>query len=772
MSEPAPDLDVAVEWLRNLEPDGPWLLVAINPDRQPNQPAAELSAFGPTTEAACRTWLARLSAARWNLYYTSNLPRSDPFTTAKKEAVQRLRVLHVDADLPGSADDPAAAATLLGRLRSFDPPPTAIVFTGGGYQAIWRLAAKLAAPEWLTRVEAVNTALWRSLGADHCHDASRLLRLPGTVNVPSATKRQRGRVPVLSYLVEADWNRVWSFDDPVPRLPDEAPELPAAAPSAPRASRAQAVAGVFDDLPAVLRRRIRSGDASDFPDHAGRPDRSRLLWYVVSSLIRRGWSDDDVRTLILNRNYGVSAHVYDQTTDATAYANRQIANAHTAIVTDWNRTTSGEIIKTDQANVDRALAALGVVPSYNALSDQVWLNGAGPMRPLTDSEIDATWLNVQRDCGFLPDKQFFHTVLVNRARERSYHPVRDYLAGVEPTWDGRPRIGAASPSDRPAPSWLTTYGGAEDTPYTRAVGRLTLVAAVRRIRSPGCKFDEMLMLISEVQGNNKSTAVRTLSVRDEEWFNDYLPIGEAGREVIEHIRGFWIIEAQEMAGLTTRDLERIKGFCSRQTDRGRMAYDRLMSDVPRSCVFIGTTNETALFTDLANRRFWPVLVAGFDIAALRRDLNQLWAEAARAETAGESIRLDESLWPAAAEVQSRFRVDDAWADLIEREIGLLTGRITTVDLYKLINKATGTIVHTDGRRLAKAMRELGFERYQVRDGRSWNNNPRWYYGRGTPVERARDIYVFRDPVTGLVTVTNEPQPIETRRGVADNELPM
>jgi predicted P-loop ATPase len=42
--------------------------------------------------------------------------------------------------------------------------------------------------------------------------------------------------------------------------------------------------------------------------------------------------------------------------------------------------------------------------------------------------------------------------------------------------------------------WLTRYCGAADTPLNRAFGRKTLLAAVRRVREPGCKFDFMLVL--------------------------------------------------------------------------------------------------------------------------------------------------------------------------------------------------------------------------------------------------------------------------------------
>lgn len=97
----------------------------------------------------------------------------------------------------------------------------------------------------------------------------------------------------------------------------------------------------------------------------------------------------------------------------------------------------------------------------------------------------------------------------------SFHPVCDYLDGLE--WDGTPRLD----------TWLTTFGQAEDTPYTRAVGALTLLAAVRRVRQPGCKFDEMPVLESE-QGKNKSSALAVLAVR-EDWFTDDLPLNQDTR---------------------------------------------------------------------------------------------------------------------------------------------------------------------------------------------------------------------------------------------------
>ncbi len=81
-------------------------------------------------------------------------------------------------------------------------------------------------------------------------------------------------------------------------------------------------------------------------------------------------------------------------------------------------------------------------------------------------------------------------VVEDEARRHAFNPVHDYLDGL--TWDGTPRID----------KWLTTYGKAEDSEYTQAVGSLIMLAAVRRARQPGCKFDEMLVLISPKQGTD------------------------------------------------------------------------------------------------------------------------------------------------------------------------------------------------------------------------------------------------------------------------------
>ena len=54
----------------------------------------------------------------------------------------------------------------------------------------------------LDRVERINRQLAADLGGDNCHNIDRIMRLPGTINVPNAKKRKAGRVPTLAYVVE------------------------------------------------------------------------------------------------------------------------------------------------------------------------------------------------------------------------------------------------------------------------------------------------------------------------------------------------------------------------------------------------------------------------------------------------------------------------------------------------------------------------------------------------------------------------------------------
>jgi predicted P-loop ATPase len=259
------------------------------------------------------------------------------------------------------------------------------------------------------------------------------------------------------------------------------------------------------------------------------------------------------------------------------------------------------------------------------------------------------------DCG----SQFTFDALKVICLDRIFDPVLDYLDGLQ--WDGVPRL------DR----WLIDYCGADETELNRAIGRKMLVAAVRRVRCPGCKFDYIVVLESEKQGIGKSTMLKTLAGAEN--FSDAEIIGLDKKEQQESVQGIWIYEIGELEGMHKSDVTRIKLFASKTIDAARPAYGRSRVDRPRRCIFVATTNEDTYLRDTTgNRRFWPVKLHGvipgklrmIDLAGIERDRDQLWAEAVAAEGRGEPLVIPENLWPAAAAEQQARMEDDPWFDTL------------------------------------------------------------------------------------------------------------
>ena len=175
---------------------------------------------------------------------------------------------------------------------------------------------------------------------------------------------------------------------------------------------------------------------------------------------------------------------------------------------------------------------------------------------------------------------------------------------------------------------------------------------------------------------------------------------------------------------------------SRQVDSGRLVWDKLTARRPRQFIIVGTTNhEVYLKDDTGNRRYWPVKVDRFDVDAIARDRDQLWAEAAVREKAGESIRLDKSLWGAAAEEQSERTVTDPWFDTLEDTLGDMTGKILAADIWTMLGVDTLHRTQAQNQRLGAAMKALGFERKVLRfDGRVQRG-----YARGSEEEQEQRI---------------------------------
>ena len=201
----------------------------------------------------------------------------------------------------------------------------------------------------------------------------------------------------------------------------------------------------------------------------------------------------------------------------------------------------------------------------------------------------------------------------------AFNDIQDYLTGLKGKWDGIQRLDTL----------FIEYLGAKDTAYNRAVTRKAFTAAVARAMTPGCKFDNMVILAGP-QGIGKSTLLDKMS---RGWFNDSIRTFE-GKEASELLQGVWLVEVSELDAFRKTDVSRIKQFLSLRADRFRAAYGRNVKEIPRSCIFFGTTNTSDFLQDTTgNRRFWPIDTGEVkQTKTVWRDLtndmvDQMWAEA-------------------------------------------------------------------------------------------------------------------------------------------------
>ena len=370
---------------------------------------------------------------------------------------------------------------------------------------------------------------------------------------------------------------------------------------------------------------------------------------------------------------------------------------------DGLKREKGRIVPRHQDNLLIMFEKLGVKFSFDTFSQKVVVSHNNVTGSYEDKQRNRIWLAIDKRFHVQVPGDYFDIFTQDLAHAHEFHPVRDYLNKLE--WDQQERLD----------EWLQAYARAGDSKYTRAVGGLMLVSAVRRIYQPGVKFDEMVVLESE-QGTGKSSLLRALCPLAA-WFSDDLPLNVDAKQIIERTRGKWIIEAAELSGMHASKVEHLKSMMSRQFDGPvRMAYARLPIEEPRQFVLVGTTNAHIYLSDpTGSRRFWPVHVKQIDVDAVNRDRDQLWAEAVMRHKRGDSIRLSPELYEQAALQQERRRTVDPWEPVLEEEFSDDYARVLPRDVWKALGIPTDRQDARMAKRVAEVMQRLEFRRMTIWD---------------------------------------------------------
>lgn len=330
------------DFLNKYRPHGPWLLVAISPDKN-GAPTAATFADAAKAEA----WALEQNKTR-NVYFSVNPTAATLNKKPTKADIARLEWLHVDVDPRAGEDfeeERARIKSLLnGSLPKDIPAPSLVIDSGGGFQAFWRLAQPLALEgnaEKIAQAEAFNIELARRLGGDHCFNVDRIMRLPDTMNWPDEKKRKRGREPreaeVYSRHDAAYPLALFKAAAPSSAAPSPKPRAAAGKASAPLPLGDGTAVGV-DELRAwaeANRATIQDhtlalvATGTDPIDPQRYPSRSEALFRAVCDLVRAGVPDELIFGAITDPSNGISASVREQS-NWQGYALRQIEKAHAA----------------------------------------------------------------------------------------------------------------------------------------------------------------------------------------------------------------------------------------------------------------------------------------------------------------------------------------------------------------------------------------------------------------------------------------------------------
>ena len=257
--------------------------------------------------------------------------------------------------------------------------------------------------------------------------------------------------------------------------------------------------------------------------------------------------------------------------------------------------------------------------SIDIVKDLGW-NRRGKV--ITDTDLDNIIIYLEKNYDLHVDRMIERAVRVV-ANQNAYNPIKDMLNGL--VWDGKPRIENA----------LTHFLGVEKSTLTTEALKIFMLGAIERVFKPGSKFEYMLCLVGG-QGAGKSSFLRFLAMHDEWFCDDIKQLSD--KDVCEKLKGHWIIEMPEMTAiLHAKYVEDTKAFLSRLSDTYRAPYDKFPQDLPRICVFAGSSNTIQFLPPdkSGNRRFIPIEV-NMDKAevhiledepASRYYFAQMWAEA-------------------------------------------------------------------------------------------------------------------------------------------------
>ena len=342
-----------------------------------------------------------------------------------------------------------------------------------------------------------------------------------------------------------------------------------------------------------------------------------------------------------------------------------------------NGHTHGNTHPATADGLEEALASIGIDVRFNVVAqhaewridDRDWNPTNDRIRAWVRAELARRCFKkspngvVEWQCSDAKWRLFLDALLY----KKEVDPFQVWLESL-PEWDGTERCGGFF-----GKCWKL-FQSTANVALARWASAFMFVGAVQRTFEPGCKLDQIPVLVGPIDLGKSVMGPWLLPTHLRAMFGDSLSLSARGKDRVEATLGKKIIEVAELAGSRIADVESMKAYLSRQVDYERLPYRHDPEHIPRRWIAFATTNrEDSIPNDhTGNRRLVPIALKERNCRpeeVLDGFRDQLFAEALARYRRGERANLPSDLAPILATTSESHRHRESLEDLVEEYLG-------------------------------------------------------------------------------------------------------
>jgi len=277
------------------------------------------------------------------------------------------------------------------------------------------------------------------------------------------------------------------------------------------------------------------------------------------------------------------------------------------------------VLPTTIENIKHLLNSYNIVAAYDVIQKKLIVRIPHQSGTYDNADsVSMTKILSLASLHFIP-KSGIPEIVMAIADEQSINPVANWISSK--AWDGENRLS----------SFYDTLTCHEDfsIELKHILMKRWLISAVAAAYKPQGFKARGVLTLQGAQSMGKTAWVSALIpneiLRDKMIKLDH-HLDANNKDSIMSAISHWVVEIGELDSSFKKDIARLKGFLTCDSDKLRRPYARVDSEYPRKTVFCATVNEANFLVDsTGNTRFWTLPVIKIDYEH-DVDMQQLFAQ--------------------------------------------------------------------------------------------------------------------------------------------------